>query len=218
MNHLDHIVVAADNLEQGVAWLQEQLGISLPAGGVHKTMGTHNHLMQLGEQSYFELIAINPGAAAPAWPRWFNLDQGLLRDSLKQQPRLITWVINTSNLQQLKDSAGFDIGTPTALSRDGLSWEIALTDDGRLLADGLLPYCLQWHSVPHPSVGMADLGCRLASLTLFHNRADWLEDRLQALGAGHLVRVESIDDSQSPYLSAEIACPKGLVTINSNIG
>ena len=217
MNQLDHIVVAAHSLEQGVAWLQEQLGVSLPAGGVHKTMGTHNHLMQLGGQTYFELIAINPEAQAPAWPRWFNLDQALLRDSLKQQPRLITWVMNSNNLQQLKDSAGFDIGTPTALNRDGLSWEIALTDDGRLLADGLLPYCLQWHSTPHPSTGMADLDCQLKSLTLFHNRPDWLETRLQALGASHLVQVKAVADSETPYLSAEIACPKGLVTIDSAI-
>ncbi len=218
MNHIDHIVVAANSLEQGVSWLQERLGVTLPAGGVHKTMGTHNHLMQLGMQSYFELIAINPAGEIPQSPRWFNLDQALLRQALSDEPRLITWVMNTDNLQQLKQSAGFDIGKPTALSRDNLSWEIALTDDGRLLADGLLPYCLQWHSSPHPSTGMADLGCQLNSLTLFHNRPEWLADRLQALGARNLVQIEAIDDSQSPYLSAVIDCPRGQVTLDSKIG
>ncbi len=217
MNHLDHIVVAAHDLKQGVAWLAERLGVTLPAGGIHKTMGTHNHLMQLGEQSYLELIAINPAAQVPGVPRWFNLDQDLLRQSLKNEPRLITWVMNTSNLKQLTDSVEFDIGKPTALSRDNLSWEIAVTDDGRLIADGLLPYCLQWHSSPHPSTGMANLGCTLNSLTLFHNRVNWLEDRLQALGARQLVEVESIDDSQAPYLSAVIDCPLGQVTLDSKI-
>lgn len=218
MNTLDHIVVAAHSLEQGVAWLQERLGVSLPVGGVHKTMGTHNHLMRLGEQSYFELIAINPQGEIPQSPRWFDLDQALLRESLQHEPRLITWVMNTNNLQQLASTVDFDIGKPTALSRDGLSWEIALTDDGRLLADGLLPYCLQWHSSPHPATGMAELGCQLASLTLFHNRVDWLEERLQALGARHLVQVESIEDARAPYLSAVIDCPKGQVTLDSKIG
>ncbi len=215
MNQLDHIVVAAHSLEQGVTWLEDKLGVRLPKGGVHQTMGTHNHLMQLGNQAYFELITINPEAPAPAWPRWFDLDRAAMRASIKQQPRLITWVMNTDNLQQLHDAVNFDIGTPTALSRDQLSWEIALTDDGRLLADGLLPYCLQWHSSPHPSSGMADLGCKLQSLTLFHNRADWLQERLQALGASHLVTVEAVDDSQAPYLSATIQCPNGLVTLDS---
>lgn len=215
MNQLDHIVIAAHSLEQGVAWLEDKLGVRLPAGGSHPSMATHNHLMQLGEQSYLEVIAINPQAAAPAWPRWFELDQGLLRAAIEQQPRLITWVMNTGNLQRLRQSAGFDIGKPTLLSRDQLSWEIALTDDGRLLADGLLPYCLQWHSSPHPSKAMADLGCRLKSLTLCHNRADWLSKRLAALGASHLVRVKPLADQQAPYLSAEIECPRGLVTIDS---
>lgn len=215
MNQLDHIVIAADNLEQGVAWLEDRLGVRLPPGGSHQTMATHNHLMQLGKQAYLELIAINPDAPAPAWPRWFDLDQGLLRAAIKRQPRLITWVMNTGNLQQLHDSLDFDIGQPTALSRDRLSWEITLTDDGRLLADGLLPYCLQWHSSPHPSSAMADLGCQLKSLTLFHNRADWLSERLTALGAAHLVQVQPLEDQMAPYLAAEIECPNGLVSIDS---
>ena len=217
MNRLDHIVIAAHSLEQGVAWLQERLGVIVPPGGVHQTMGTHNHLMQLGNQSYLELIAINPGAPAPERPRWFDLDQALLRNALISQPRLITWVMNTPDLQQLHDSVSFDIGKPTALSRDQLSWEIALTDDGRLLADGLLPYCLHWHSSPHPSLAMADLGCRLKSLTLYHNRADWLTGQLEALGASELAQVIAIDDRQAPYLGVTIECPKGEVTINSQI-
>ncbi len=217
MNHLDHIVIAARDLEQGVSYLQDKLGVSVPPGGSHQTMGTHNHLMQLGNQVYLEVIAINPAAPAPAWPRWFDLDQGLLRAAIEQQPRLITWVMNTPNLKQLQQTVEFDIGMPTALSRDQLSWEIALTDDGRLLADGLLPYCLQWHSSPHPSTAMADLGCRLQSLTLCHNRADWLQERLQALGASHLAEVKPLPDAQAPYLSIEIDCPKGRVTLDSII-
>ena len=217
MNRLDHIVIAADNLEQGVDWLEDRLGVHLPPGGFHQTMGTHNHLMQLGNNSYLELIAIKPDAETPAWPRWFDLDQALLRASLKQQPRLITWVMNTDNLQGLRDSVAFDIGQPTALSRDQLSWEIALTDDGRLLADGLLPYCLQWHSSPHPSNGMADLGCKLESLGIYHNRAEWVTERLQALGADHLVNVHNIADNEAPYLSAVFNCPKGQVTIDSRM-
>ncbi len=218
MNHLDHIVIACHDLTQGVDWLEDRLGVQVPPGGQHQTMGTHNHLMQLGNQSYLELIAINPDAPAPDWPRWFELDQALLRASLREQPRLITWVMNTENLQRLTHSVDFDIGNPTALSRDQLSWEIALTDDGRLLGDGLLPYCLQWFSSPHPSLAMADLGCRLQTLTLYHNRPDWLAERLQALGASDLVQVEAIKDRQAPYLGATIECPKGLVTIDSHIG
>ena len=211
MNQLDHIVVAAESLQQGVDYLRTSLGVDVPAGGVHQTMGTHNHLMQLANDAYLEVIAIDPAARAPRHPRWFGLDDALLRAALKQRPRLLTWVMNTSDIRHLVASTGFDIGTPTALSRDNLKWEIALTDDGRLLGGGMLPYCIQWHSSPHPSRGMADLGCILHALTIYHNRPHWVAERLDAMGASHLVQVEALADDQAPYLSAMIETPKGLL-------
>ena len=213
MNRLDHIVVAAESLQQGAEYLRDILGVEVPAGGVHKTMGTHNRLMQLGDDGYLEVIAIDPQGAAPRQPRWFGLDTALLRAALADRPRLVTWVIDTADIHGLAASAGFDIGTPTALGRDGLEWEIALTDDGRLLADGMLPYCIQWHSSPHPSRAMADLGCRLRKLVIHHNRPAWLAARLESLGAGHLVEIEKIPDSESPHLTAVIETPQGAVRL-----
>jgi hypothetical protein len=213
MNNLDHIVIAAHDLRQGVDYVRETLGVDIPDGGKHQTMATHNHLMQLGNDAYLEVIAIDGDASVPRHPRWFGLDSARMRAAIRQQPRLITWVMNTSNLQQLVEQANFEIGIPTALSRDGLEWEIALPEDGRLLADGMLPYCIQWHSSPHPSQGMADTGCLLQELTIHHNRPRWLDDQLEALGAGHLVHVEALPDSATPYLSASIETPGGSVTL-----
>ena len=213
MNNLDHIVVAANTLKQGVDYVRSKLGVEIPKGGFHQTMGTHNHLMQLGNDAYLEVIAIDPEAEAPAHPRWFGLDDALLRAAIRQQPRLITWVMNTLDIRQVIDTAGFDIGIPTKLSRDKLKWEIALPDDGRLLAGGMLPYCIQWHCSPHPSQGMADFDCLLQGLTIHHNRPRWITARLDAVGASHLVDVEAIADSKTPYLSATIDTPAGRVTL-----
>lgn len=213
MNSLDHIVIAAQDLQQGVDYVRETLGVDIPGGGKHQTMATHNHLMQLGNDAYLEVIAIDNGAQAPRHPRWFGLDSARMRAAIREQPRLITWVMNTSDLQQLAAQAGFDIGIPTALSRDSLNWEIALPADGRLLGDGMLPYCIQWHSSPHPSQGMADTGCLLQKLTIHHNRPRWIDDQLDAIGAGHLVQVEALPDSATPYLSATIDTPNGIVTL-----
>ena len=217
MNKLDHIVVAAHSLEQGVEYLRDALGIDIPKGGFHQTMGTHNHLMQLGDEAYLELIAINPDAEAPRHPRWFGLDDAMMRERLKKQPALITWVMNTPNIQQVKQQASFDIGLPTELQRNDLRWEIALSDDGRLLANGLLPYVIQWHSQPHPSTGMADLGCRLVSLELHHNRVDWLFDKLKSLGADELLSVHAVNDNEAPYLQVHIETPGGIKTLSSKI-
>ncbi len=215
MNKLDHIVVAAYSLEQGIEYIHCELGIDIPQGGFHATMATHNHLMQLGNSAYLELIAINQDAELPAHPRWFGLDESLMRESLRQKPRLITWVMNTQDIQLVKQDADFDIGTPTELQRNDLRWQIALTDDGRLLGNGILPYVIQWQSQPHPSGGMADLGCRLLSLDIYHNRVEWIHQKLVSIDAQTLVEIHEIDDSQTAYLSARIETPTGIKTINS---
>ena len=45
----DHLTVAALTLEQGIAYVQRALGVAIPPGGTHPLMGTHNHLMRLGD-------------------------------------------------------------------------------------------------------------------------------------------------------------------------
>ncbi len=213
MNRLDHIVVAAVDLDQGSEFLRDRLGVELPAGGRHRTMATHNRLMQLGDERYLELIAIDPAAPVPAHPRWFSLDDQHLRAALRERPRLITWVMNTPDIHALAARTGVEIGTPTRLSRDGLRWEIALPDDGRLFAHGMLPYCIQWQSKPHPARAMADLGCRLEALVIHHNRPDWLRGRLAALGATDLVSVAALPDDEAPYLEARLDTPDGPATL-----
>jgi hypothetical protein len=213
MNCLDHIVIAAHSLEQGAEYLRDILGVEVPPGGKHQSMATHNLVMQLGNDAYLEVIAIDPDGEVPRHPRWFALDTPQMRAAIRAQPRLITWVINTANLQSLAANAGFDIGTPTALKRDTLSWEFALPDDGRLLAAGMLPYCIQWHSSPHPSQHMVDSGCLLQELNIHHNRPRWLNDRLDALEAGHLVQIEALPDSETSWLEATIDTPNGTVIL-----
>jgi len=62
--NLDHLVIAASSLEQGVDYVRKMLGVDIPFGGVHSAMGTHNHLMQLGNSVFLEVIAINNEIAA----------------------------------------------------------------------------------------------------------------------------------------------------------
>jgi len=215
MNQLDHLVIAAETLQQGVDYVRSTLAVEIPGGGVHKSMGTHNHLMQLGNNAYIEVIAINPQAAIPQHPRWFNLDDALMRASLQRQPRLITWVMNTADIKAVAHDSAFPIGIPTELSRDALSWQVGLTEDGRLLANGLVPYVIQWHTQQHPSGSMMDRGCRFKSLEIYHNRPDWLHSVLASMGADHLVSIHPLPDSETPYLSANIETSTGIVSLDS---
>jgi Glyoxalase-like domain len=62
MLQLDHITVAADTLAAGVAHAEAALGVTIPFGGAHPLMGTHNHLLRLGETLFLEVIAPDPNA------------------------------------------------------------------------------------------------------------------------------------------------------------
>src|SRR2546426_3636748 len=120
---LDHLTVAALTLEEGVAHVQRALGAVVPPGGTHPLMGTHNHLMQLGNSVFLEVIAPDPMAASQR-PRWFGLDDPKMRDRLKVSPRLISWVVRVPNLDHGLAAVGEKSGEPVRVTRGPLSWLI----------------------------------------------------------------------------------------------
>ena len=66
---IDHLVIAAPTLAEGVDWCEQTLGVSPGPGGAHALFGTHNRLLRLaicsGQPCYLEIIAVDP-AATPA--------------------------------------------------------------------------------------------------------------------------------------------------------
>src|SRR5579871_6174839 len=99
MLQIDHITVAADSLRAGVAYAEAILGLSIPVGGAHPLMGTHNHLLRLGDTLFLEIIAPDPAAPPPSRPRWFALDDPKQRAALAVSPRLATWVVATKDIE-----------------------------------------------------------------------------------------------------------------------
>ena len=77
---LDHIVIAARTLDEGRVWAAQTLGVDALGGGKHDGLATHNTLVKLDGHRYLEIIAIDPDAGAPNFPRWFGLDTAELRD------------------------------------------------------------------------------------------------------------------------------------------
>ncbi len=169
---LDHLVVAARTLEEGVAWCEATLGIVPGAGGTHALMGTHNRLFSVAsdafERAYFEIIAIDPAAPPPGRARWFGLDHV----DLTRGPRLVNIVARTPSLDRalaaLRD-AGVDAGRALTASRAApsglLQWRIAVRDDGRVLHGGALPTLIEWGD-RHPADAMPASGVTLQALTL----------------------------------------------------
>jgi catechol 2,3-dioxygenase-like lactoylglutathione lyase family enzyme len=207
---LDHIVIAATDMERGVDWAEKRLGVRVPRGGVHETMGTRNHVMRIGEEMFLEIIAINPDGPVPAKPRWFGLDDPSVRERLDRSPAFLAWVANTDDLDAFLDAAPMSFGRATPVSRGGLNWRFALPSDGRLLAGGMLPYAIQWRTESHPALAMPDLGCRLLGLDIYHPYPEWLGGILDAVGPVDLVKVHPLPPLEAPRMAARIDTPEGV--------
>ena len=210
---LDHIVIAASSLDQGVNWFKQRTGILMPSGGFHPLMGTHNHLMQIGNNAFLEIIAIDPDAPAPQRPRWYGLDDPLVRRSL-QQPRLLTWVANTTSLDQLLQNTRIYHGDALKVTRGDLSWRLTVPQDGSMPNGGLLPSLIQWNPPGTPCAGMSDLECRLTGLTVSHPYPEWYRLHLTNAGCDGLVTVKQSED-HTARLTMELSTPAGPVTFNS---
>lgn len=190
---LDHLVVAAATLDEGVAWCERTLGLTPGPGGRHALMGTHNRLFGIASAdfplAYFEIIATDPQAPPPAHRRWFDLDDAALQTRLRRDgPQLVHWVARVADAPAAVaawQAQGIARGEVVAASRPTLQgllqWQITVRPDGQRLYDGLLPTLIQWGAV-HPAAAMPASGICLQSLELQHPQAAVLTRALQALG------------------------------------
>jgi hypothetical protein len=216
---LDHLVVAAATLAEGVAWCEATFGRVPEAGGKHPLMGTHNRIFGIGSKrfprAYFEIIAIDPEAAVPSRPRWFGLDEPALRRALAEGPRLIHWVARCADVAAVAAAfraEGIDPGTVVEAERSTprglLRWRITVRPDGRCLGEGALPTLIEWSGV-HPAASLPPSGIELAALTLASEHVpDALFGRLAA-AAG----VERAPPG-APALRAVLDTPRGRITLD----
>ncbi|MDQ2779867.1 MAG: VOC family protein [Pseudomonadota bacterium] len=208
---LDHLVVAAATLEQGVAWCEATLGVTPGPGGRHALFGTHNRLLKIATAAwpavYLEIIAIDPEAPPPTRPRWFGLDNSALQAQLAASPRLVHAVVRSTMLDMHRwglITVGCRPGEPVSASRETtqglLSWQILVPEDGRPDAGGALPTLIQWAG-EHPTAQMPDSGVTLQSLSL-----RGVPERASAV-----LRLRGVDFAADagPSLRARLATPLG---------
>ena len=177
---VDHLVYATPDLAAGVTQIEALLGIRPTPGGQHPGEGTRNALVALGPTSYLEIIGPDPDQPKPANPRKFHIDD-------LKAPRLVTWAAKGTNLTQLAANArrhGVAVGdvipgsrrTPTG---NLLSWHI--TNQRAFVADGLVPFFIDWGDTPHPAQSAAT-GATLVSLHAEHPDPERVQRMLSALG------------------------------------
>lgn len=228
---IDHLVVVAKTLDQGVQWCEATLGITPGAGGEHAQYATHNRLFKIATPThplaYFEIIAINPEVKRPAnaqGKRWFDMDDAAVQAAVAQAPRLLHFVANTDDIQAARIALKkLDIERGPAVhasrhSRRGvLQWQITVRDDGQRLFDGALPSLIQWGKPDaaeplrlHPRNSLPRSGVTLQSISITHPTAPKLQAAFEAIGLGGI----SINTGPA-NLCATLHTPKGLVELHS---
>ena len=215
---VDHLVIAARTLDEGVAWCEATLGVVPGPGGEHPLFGTHNRLLRLActfaPRAYLEIIAIDPMAvprSAPGSKRWFDLDDPALQAQLALQgPQLVHWVAAVPDLAAATAAwraLGIDRGPVLAASRPTphglLQWQITVREDGQRLFGGALPTLIQWGEA-HPSAHVTDASLSLRALRLQHPQAAVLERALAVIGLGGVAVAEG-----QAGLSANLRVPDG---------
>jgi hypothetical protein len=206
ISRVDHLVYATPDLNRGVAEIEKLLGVRATAGGQHPGRGTRNALVALGPMVYLEILAPDPEQPPPEEPRPFGLD-GL------KEPRLVAWFVKGSDLERLRGEAvgkGVPLGEVKSGSRrrpDGvqLSWQF--TDPWVPVADGVVPFLIDWGNSPHPARTAAK-GATLVSLRAEHPDARGVSEMLRHLGLDLPVK-----QGPSPALIAVIEGPRGRVEL-----
>lgn len=210
---VDHLVITASTLGEGVMWCEETLGVTPGPGGKHPLMGTHNRLLSIATpafpNAYLEIIAIDPETAPPQRRRWFGLDDR----SVGQAPSLVHWVARTNTLDVMRQNLlniGLNPGDAVAAERDTpqglLRWRILVRGDGRLECGGVLPTLIEWLG-RHPAAAMPDVGLRLESLSLLGLPAS----------APTALQLENVHIESGPpwRLKAVLQTPRGNVALES---
>ena len=202
---VDHLVVAAPDVDQAAEELEERLGAVLLPGGRHPAWGTRNRIVPLGPSVYLEVIGPDSTQTSAPPATIFSLDR-------VERASLVTWALASPDLPELAARArkkGLPIGPPLPGRRvreDGVELSWTLTDPAAIDPDSLLPFLIRWSSA-HPAEGWSG-AVELVHLEARHPRPAEVTDHLATLRF-HM----PIEHGARPELIATLRGPKGEVSL-----
>ncbi|CAJ0699805.1 hypothetical protein LMG18091_03025 [Ralstonia wenshanensis] len=211
---LDHIGFVAQSLEQAQAYASQLFGVTLPAGGKHPLMGTHNLVTRIAPGVFLEFIAIDPEAAPPNRTRWFALDRLMREGTLEEAPRLFGWVASVPDLA--RNASESPLHALLEVTRGDLRWHFFHRKDGEAEAGGCWPALIDWAGGQSPVDRMQDVGLRLHQFQLAHPEMAAIREKFHQLGwdaAAAENRSVALTDAARPGLTLVLDTPKGRVQI-----
>jgi hypothetical protein len=206
VSRVDHLVYVTPDFNRGIEEIEKLLGVRATPGGQQIGRGTRNALVALGPNAYLEILGPDPEQPSPKEPRPFGLD--VLKES-----KLIAWFIKGSDLERLRSEAvgkGVPLGEIKSGSRrqtEGVQLSWKFTAPWMPVADGIVPFFIDWGDSPHPAVSAAK-GASLVKLRAEHPEKKSVRRMLQQLKLDLPVK-----SGKSPALIAVIDSPRGRVEL-----
>ncbi|MEP3277519.1 MAG: VOC family protein [Stappiaceae bacterium] len=205
---LDHLTVIAPTLIEGVTHVRDCLDLDVPFGTHHDYMGTHNHRLQLGNNVYLEIVAIDRDGPTPDRARWFGLDdQETVRSDWNDGRRLRGWVAGTVALDTVLATHGEIFGEEIPLPPANPEFAFSIHHDGALPLDGAAPSLIDHRGDPTSMDDIPEMGARLRSFTLEHPEAAEIAALYRALA---IDRPPTIVQGPAVRYRALIETPGGL--------
>lgn len=204
---IDHLVYTVHDLEAGMDWCEEKMGIRPNVGGRHQTQGTKNAVLNLGNGCYLEIIATDPANDEHTGPRWMGVD-------LIDQPKLTRWALKSSDLSadsQVLQNFNTELGIVKSGQRtlgngNLLTWQMIMP----LAAPevDVIPFMVDWDSSDvHPTENMPDV-CQLIGMEFKHPKPESLAKTMEGLALDL-----TIAKAAPASIVAIIKTPLGIVTI-----
>lgn len=203
---LDHLVYATPDLQLGIDTIEQRLGVKATPGGQHPGLGTRNALVALGPTSYLEIIGPDSEQPKPTGPRRFGIDD-------LKAPRIVRWVVKTNDLPVVVERAtraSIKLGGLATGSRrrpDGVVLTWRYTDPATVIADGLVPFFIDWGTSPHPALTAAK-GATIVQLRAEHPDAARVQRMMGQLGLEL-----RISQASTPAIIATIESPRGRIEL-----
>jgi len=201
LSRVDHLIYATPDLERTVEWFQQRLGVEATLGGSSPDRGTHNALIAVGPATYLEIVAPDPRQQNPPHPPWWL--HGL------EKPHLVQWAVKGTDLEHVRTMAvqrGIPLGEVLSGSRqrpDGVLLTWRFTSPRQPVAEGIVPFFIDWGLSPHPATSSVK-GVQLIALRAEH------PDHRRVQGMLHQLGIDlAVTRGSRPALIATIEGPRG---------
>ena len=204
---IDHLVYAVPDFEKAFDDFEKLLGVRPVFGGHHTTKGTKNALINLGNECYLEILAIDEANQKIHSPRWMGID-------LIQKPTMTRWCLKSEKLEKdaqiLRnyDPKSGEISSGQRKTGDGklLNWNMILP-----LAEpevDLIPFMINWErDSVHPTANLEEKCC-LVGMEFTHPNPDILKPIWEGLSLDF-----EIKRGEKLSISVQIECPNGIIEI-----